>query len=132
MDNRYDELYSILTYFIGLGNPANAGKKGEPYVQRHDFEARKLGRQGREWASKVLRHEDMEVSIALDLCFITGQSLTTALQIYTYRLLIEYARIIDDNRDRIGYSDDGSELDKFDMKHPMSPSNGGMNVKEED
>lgn len=35
-------------------------------------------------------------------------------QIYMFRLLIEYARIIDDNRDRIGYSGDGSELDKFD------------------
>lgn len=46
------------------------------------------------------------------------------LQIYTYRLLIEYARIIDDNRDRIGYSGDGSELDKFDSKNPMSPANG--------
>ena len=46
------------------------------------------------------------------------------LQIYTYRLLIEYARIIDDNRDRIGYSGDGSELDKFDMKNSMGPANG--------
>ena len=33
-----------------------------------------------------------------------------------FRLLIEYARIIDDNRDRIGYSGDGSELDKPDGK----------------
>ena len=65
LDNRYDELYSILTYFIGLGSPSSAGKKGEPYVQRHDFEARKLGRQGREWASKVLRREDIEVSWVL-------------------------------------------------------------------
>lgn len=31
-----------------------------------------------------------------------------------FRLLIEYARIIDDNRDRIGYSGDGGELDKSD------------------
>ena len=66
MDNRYDDLYSILTYFIGLGNPSSAGKKGEPYVQRHDFEARKLGRQGREWASKVLRREDIEVRRSLN------------------------------------------------------------------
>lgn len=35
-------------------------------------------------------------------------------KIYMFRLLLEYARIIDDNRDRIGYSGDGSELDKFD------------------
>ncbi|KAG0648820.1 Beta-1 [Hyphodiscus hymeniophilus] len=105
MDNRYDDLYSILTYFIGLGDPSDAGKKGLAYIQRHDFEARRLGRQGREWASKVLRSEDIEI--------------------YTYRLLIEYARIIDDNRDRIGYSGDGSELDKYDAKKPMSFSNSG-------
>lgn len=61
LDSRYDEIYSILTYFIGLGNPA-AVKNGRPYVPRHDFEARKLGRQGREWAQKVLRQEDIEVS----------------------------------------------------------------------
>ena len=60
LDNRYDEIYSLLTYFIGLGKAG--GKTGEPYVQRHDFEARKLGRQGREWAAKVLRRDDLEVS----------------------------------------------------------------------
>lgn len=41
-----------------------------------------------------------------------------------YRLLLEYARIIDDNRDRIGYSGDGSELDKYDEKNPMSSMHG--------
>ena len=35
-------------------------------------------------------------------------------KIYMFRLLLEYARIVDDNRDRIGYSGDGSELDSFD------------------
>jgi hypothetical protein len=29
-----------------------------------------------------------------------------------YRLLLEYGRIIDDSRDRIGYSGDGTEVDK--------------------
>lgn len=62
LDNRYDEIYGILTYFIGLGKPADQNK---PYIQRHSFEGRKLGRQGREWASKVLRKEDMEVSYSL-------------------------------------------------------------------
>jgi hypothetical protein len=61
LDNRFDEIYSILTYFIGLGSPSDAGKNNIPYVPRHDFEARKLGRQGREWAAKVLRKEDIEV-----------------------------------------------------------------------
>jgi hypothetical protein len=64
MDNRYDDIYSILTYFIGLGKPPNAGEgDGDPYVQRHDFEGRKLGRQGREWAAKVLRREDLEARL---------------------------------------------------------------------
>jgi hypothetical protein len=119
LDNRYDELYSILTYFIGFGDPSS--RKGEPYIQRHDFEARKLGRQGREWASKVLRREDIEVSTPLD---IGSECLLKFIQIYTYRLLIEYARIIDDNRDRIGYSGDGSELDKYDSKRPGSKAHG--------
>jgi hypothetical protein len=122
LDNRYDELYSILTYFIGLGNPSDAGKGVKPYVPRHDFEARKLGRQGREWAAKVLRREDLEVRICS-----CGKTRLRAnrYQIYTYRLLLEYARLIDDNRDRIGYSQDGSELDKYDASHPLSPANGG-------
>lgn len=41
------------------------------------------------------------------------------LQIYMFRLLLEYGRIIDDNRDRIGYSGDGSELDKYDGVSPL-------------
>lgn len=62
LDNRFDELYSILTYFIGLGSPVSAGGRTKvPYVQRHDFEGRKIGRQGREWASQALRREDLEV-----------------------------------------------------------------------
>lgn len=95
LDNRYDDLYSILTYFIGLGSPISS-KRGFPYVQRHDFEARKIGQQGRDWAAKVLRREDIEV--------------------YLFRLLLEYARLIDDNRDFIGYAGNGSELAGFDAK----------------
>jgi hypothetical protein len=56
----------------------------------------------------------------------------TPEQIYLYRLLIEYARIIDDNRDRIGYSGDGSELDKYDASRPVGLSNGGMNVEDDE
>jgi len=113
MDNRFDDVYTLLTYFIGVGK-AGFGMSKDPdfgdedrnyansdvYVQRHDFEGKKIARQAREWASKVLRQEDLEI--------------------YTYRLLLEYARIIDDNRDRIGYSGDGSELDKYHIKNPMS------------
>jgi len=60
-DNRFDDIYSLLTYFIGLGNPTTAGTDGKPYMPRHDFEAQTIGKQGREWAETVLRLEDMEV-----------------------------------------------------------------------
>jgi hypothetical protein len=102
VDNRYDDLYAILSYFIGYGKPnmEHAAESGddeanaEVYIASHAKEAMKLARQGREWANKVLRREDIEV--------------------YMFRLLLEYGRLVDDARDRIGYSGDGSELDKFD------------------
>lgn len=100
VDNRYDEIYSLLSYFIGYGDPSmeHATEKEDPnpqvYISPHAKEAQKLARQGREWAHKVLRREDIEV--------------------YMFRLLLEYGRLIDDNRDHIGYSGDGTELDKFD------------------
>lgn len=100
VDNRYDDLYSLLTYFIGYGKPGiqrTAGDdyaNGDVYVPSHESEGKNIARQGSEWAKKVLRREDMEV--------------------YMFRLLLEYGRIIDDNRDRIGYSEDGTKLDKFD------------------
>ena len=100
LDQRYDDLYSLLTYFIGYGNPGSQRPpeddyaNGDVYVPEHDAVAKRVADQGREWANKVLRREDIEV--------------------YTFRLLLEYARLIDDNRDMIGYSGDGSELDKLD------------------
>lgn len=103
VDNRYEELYALLTYFIGYDSSSpsssspttttdnnNDGLK----IRAHDAAAQKIARQSREWSARVLRREDIEV--------------------YTFRLLLEYARISDDNRDRIGYSGDGSELDDFD------------------
>jgi len=60
MDNRFDDIYSILTYFIGLGN-VEQRSAGAPFVARHDTEAQRLAQLGREWANKVLRREDIEV-----------------------------------------------------------------------
>lgn len=62
------------------------------------------------------------VSSCVDLSW--GNVLTWR-QIYMFRLMIEYARVMDDNRDRIGYSGDGSELDKYDSKLPLQPANFG-------
>jgi hypothetical protein len=116
MDNRFDDFYTLLTYFIGVGNPpaptnplsptmaAALTENEDPYIRAHDFEASRLARQGREWASKVLRRDDIEI--------------------YMYRLLLEYGRVVDDNRDRIGYSGDGRELDKWDSKNPVTEMHG--------
>ncbi|KAJ5950342.1 Lipopolysaccharide-modifying protein [Penicillium vulpinum] len=100
MDNRYDDLYGLMTYFLGLDSPGSP--ISEPYLQKHDFEAEVIASQSREWAHHALRNEDLDI--------------------YLYLLLLEYGRIIDDNRDTIGYSGDGSELDHFDDQYPFSPA----------
>ncbi|KAM5456925.1 hypothetical protein MaudCBS49596_001167 [Microsporum audouinii] len=92
LDNRYDDFYALMTYF--LGTDANNTPSDNPHVARHDKTAQTLAKQGREWAETVLRNEDIEA--------------------YMYRLLLEYGRVIDDNRDSIGYHGDGSELKEFD------------------
>jgi len=64
LDNRYDDIYTILTYFTGIGNGNPSERRpDEPYVERHDVEGKRLALQGREWAQKVLRNEDLQVSI---------------------------------------------------------------------
>ncbi|KAF3397923.1 Beta-1,2-xylosyltransferase 1 [Penicillium rolfsii] len=101
LDNRYGDLYSLMTYFIGLNPsaPEHPTLRLEPSVPRHDFEAEVIASQSREWAHLTLRDEDLEI--------------------YLYLLLLEYGRIVDVNRDNIGYSGDGSELDEFDAQHPF-------------
>ena len=94
LDNRFDDLYSLLAYFVGLDIPAiRDGLK----LPRHDNEAYTLAHQGREWAAKVLRREDMEI--------------------YLFRLLLEYGRLIDDRRAAIGFvGDGGAEIEEFDWR----------------
>ena len=75
MDSTFLDIYGLLEYFLGYGE-----------VGSHDSSAEKIAQDGQDWASKVLRHEDM--------------------QIYVYRLLLEYARLCDDQRDILGYVDD--------------------------
>lgn len=111
LDNNYGELWNILMYYIGWTDSETGVR-----VQGHDAEAERIATEGRNWAEKVLRPEDMEVSLR---CEITLTSLTIG-QIYTFRLMLEYARVVDDNRDTLGYSGDGSEFDDMDLNDPMS------------
>ncbi|KAF7876799.1 hypothetical protein EAF04_001882 [Stromatinia cepivora] len=79
MDNRYMDFYGIMQYFLGY--------EGENFrLENHDREAEKIALNGQEWANKVLRREDM--------------------QIYVLRLLLEYARVSNDNRANLGWVKD--------------------------
>ena len=79
MDNRFMDFYGIMQYFLGYDGETMK-------IKDHDKEAEKIALAGQEWANKVLRREDM--------------------QIYTLRLLLEYARLSDDRRDKMGWVDD--------------------------
>lgn len=79
MDNRFMDFYGIMEYFLGY-------EGSTVKVKGHDKEAEKIALAGQEWANKVLRQEDM--------------------QIYTFRLLLEYARMSDDRRDKMGWVKD--------------------------
>ncbi|KAI1771072.1 glycosyltransferase family 90 protein [Hypoxylon cercidicola] len=76
MDNRFQDYYGIMEYFLGY----------EDSVPAHDDVAEKIATDGKSWAEKVLRKEDM--------------------QIYVLRLLLEYARLTDDRRESMGWVDD--------------------------
>lgn len=79
MDNRYMDFWGIMQYFLGY-------KSENLEVKGHDEAAQKIALAGQEWAGRVLRNEDMEI--------------------YTLRLLLEYARLGDDRRDLLGWVDD--------------------------
>jgi hypothetical protein len=69
------DLWSTMAYFLGFaGSPA------------HDVEGERIAIEGRLWAEKVMRKEDM--------------------LLYVHRVLLEYGRICDDDRDRLGYTED--------------------------
>ncbi|KAF1835109.1 hypothetical protein BDW02DRAFT_496778 [Decorospora gaudefroyi] len=81
LDNTFVDLYAVTEYFLGT--------ERESEGDDHDEAARKIGEAGREWAGKTLRREDMLV--------------------YVYRLLLEYARVVDDKRERLGWVEDLTE-----------------------
>ena len=88
ISNSYLDIYSILFYYSGSGHfkPVDGD---DAFVLPHEKEAKAIAEQGQEWVERAMRAEDMEV--------------------YYYRLLLEYARVIRDERDSLGYSGDGSE-----------------------
>ena len=75
IDLRLHGLWSTLGYF--------GGGWGDSSEDKGLREAEKIAEGGREWAGKVLRKEDMEI--------------------YFFRLLLEWGRLTDDRRDEIGF-----------------------------
>ncbi|CAM1501060.1 Fc.00g102220.m01.CDS01 [Cosmosporella sp. VM-42] len=79
LDNTFQDLYSVLEYFSDDGGVGDAA-------------ARYIAEQGKEWAERVLRREDM--------------------RLYTWRLLLEWARVCDENRDTLGFVQDLVDMRK--------------------
>ena len=82
LDVRGQGVWATLAYFAGLEGKIAGDEKKYIKVPAHEREAELIAEQGREWAGKVLRKEDMEI--------------------YLFRLLLEWGRVTDDNRDGIG------------------------------
>ncbi|EME38258.1 glycosyltransferase family 90 protein [Dothistroma septosporum NZE10] len=87
LDIRGHGLWATLAYFHGIEGIIE-GKKGQPgalevKIDAHARDAERIAMEGRAWAGRVLRKEDMEI--------------------YFFRLLLEWGRLTDENRDEIGF-----------------------------
>lgn len=74
LDTRLHDFWGLMAYFGGLGQHGH---------NAHQVEAKRIAEDGQEWAARVLRKEDMEI--------------------YTFRLLLEWGRIVDDRRNELGF-----------------------------
>ena len=74
VDGRLLDVWDLLAYFGGTRTNVEKG---------HTVEAEKIAGDGRKQAAQVLRKEDMEV--------------------YMFRLLLEWGRIVDDQRNEMGF-----------------------------
>ncbi|KAF9886817.1 hypothetical protein FE257_011064 [Aspergillus nanangensis] len=85
IDIRLHGLWSTLAYFAGVDLTLSVDSIGQRQVlmEPHDKEGRWIAEEGRKWANKALRKEDMEI--------------------YFFRLLLEWGRLTDDQRDTLGY-----------------------------
>ena len=82
LDLRGHGFWATLAYFAGIdATSANGKELKEPARQK---EAERIATEGKKWAETVLRKEDMEI--------------------YFFRLLLEWARLTDDKRDVLGFA----------------------------
>ncbi|KAI4256939.1 MAG: hypothetical protein L6R42_005944, partial [Xanthoria sp. 1 TBL-2021] len=85
IDIRLHGLWSTLAYFHGVKpTEGKGGRKAVTEMKARTEEGERITEEGRDWVGKVMRKEDMEI--------------------YFYRLLLEWGRLTDDARDDIGFS----------------------------
>ncbi|GAB1310240.1 Glycosyltransferase family 90 protein [Madurella fahalii] len=85
IDLRFHALHSTLAYFVGIEiNKDDPRLKGRDfYMKARQEDGKWIAEQGKRWAEKAIRKADMEV--------------------YLFRLLLEWGRVINDNRDELGF-----------------------------
>lgn len=85
IDLRLHGVWSTLAYFAGvdvtLGSPDEGGRRIR--MPAHDVQGEWIAEEGRKWTEQAMRKEDMEI--------------------YFFRLLLEWGRLTDDQRDHLGY-----------------------------
>jgi hypothetical protein len=79
VDMRLHDLYSTLAFFGGY----SVSEGGQRMMLPKDKEAEAIARAGRVWTDKVLRKEDMDI--------------------YMFRLLLEWGRLTDERRKDVGF-----------------------------
>lgn len=85
LDIRLHAVWSTLAYFAGVNGTLPGGRRVE--MAPHLEEGKRIAEQGRDWAGQVLRKEDMEI--------------------YFFRVLLEWGRLTDDNRENLGFLPNG-------------------------
>lgn len=86
VDIRFHALHSTLAYFTGLQGKGLINGRDIPMQSRVD-NAKWIAQEGKKWAAKVARKEDAEV--------------------YLFRLLLEWGRVVNDKRDEMGFDSGG-------------------------
>jgi hypothetical protein len=83
LDLRGHGFWATLAYFAGI-HADSARQSGVGWgVPAHESEAAQIAHQGKKWAEQALRKEDMEI--------------------YFFRLLLEWGRLTDDRREELGF-----------------------------
>lgn len=89
----YSDLYDSLIFFSGDLSGEGA----------HEEMARKIGAAGREWVLNFWRPEDVTAYMFRYVSNSAHPSVTPGMLIFWYRLWLEYARVMSDDREAMTY-----------------------------